>query len=568
MSTSVALTYQSVDSFAPGLPHLALSVNAIAENDRGAETTISDDDSSSVFDWNDHGSQQNEPSSHSGETLNDINYFSACALSPLRYADDIRVLEFEDSCTHGELRCRVRTVSLGDSPEYLTLSYACGPAYADGSHLVRRIICNNFQFAVTSTLHAALERVHLLLKNGGRSNNARSIALWVDAICINQFNAKERSVQVSLMAQIFQSSQQTLVWLGEDPLASPDLLALTNRDHNASAPACNMAGKRMCRALVQEVVRYPWFRRRWIIQEFLLSKAVAFLLGHQIFPEFDFRDQIALFGPLPTLLTGKFSPLNSPTLLENLDLYATAQCSDPRDIIYSLLSISRDKADFRVDYTQDIVSVCTGVAKIYAQKGLLLNILARAMKNPSPQSLSDWPTWLPDWRSPPLEQTQKLGLDDDMNTFRVSEYPNYRISSNQLVVHGWILPRTSRRYPNAWLQTLEPLYGRPPHITLQRFIFVCSSAYASLEPRLILLLESDTILKDRGLRLDIDLVWSGPFRFLSLSTLRLPCPTIGKTRKNVYQSDLGSQSECSCQNQHGCQFKALPKVPVRWVTVR
>lgn len=111
---------------------------------------MSDDDS--VFDWNDHGGQGQELISCPEETMEAMQHFSACALLPLKHASEIRVLEFDPSGRGEDISCRVTTVSLDDAPPFLTLSYACGPSYTDGSHLVRRVICNKLQFAVTDNL--------------------------------------------------------------------------------------------------------------------------------------------------------------------------------------------------------------------------------------------------------------------------------------------------------------------------------------------------------------------------------------------------------------------------------
>jgi heterokaryon incompatibility protein (HET) len=39
---------------------------------------------------------------------------------------------------------------------------------------------------------------------------------WVDAICINQEDSRERSQQVKLMAAIYRSALSVCAWLGEE----------------------------------------------------------------------------------------------------------------------------------------------------------------------------------------------------------------------------------------------------------------------------------------------------------------------------------------------------------------
>ena len=48
------------------------------------------------------------------------------------------------------------------------------------------------------------------------SSERKRIKLWVDAICIDQFDSRERIRQVVLMRGIFGSATRVLGWLGED----------------------------------------------------------------------------------------------------------------------------------------------------------------------------------------------------------------------------------------------------------------------------------------------------------------------------------------------------------------
>ncbi|KAL8645808.1 MAG: hypothetical protein Q9226_007132 [Calogaya cf. arnoldii] len=64
---------------------------------------------------------------------------------------------------------------------------------------------------VTRNLTVALQ--HLRYKKEPR-------ILWVDAICINQQDAQERSAQVQRMGEIYQSAHQTTIWLGPEGDAS------------------------------------------------------------------------------------------------------------------------------------------------------------------------------------------------------------------------------------------------------------------------------------------------------------------------------------------------------------
>ncbi|GAB1316543.1 hypothetical protein MFIFM68171_06753 [Madurella fahalii] len=132
-------------------------------------------------------------------------------------------------------------------------------------------------------------------------HHARSEAdvyLWIDAISINQADLEERSCQVSLMGDVYQSSRGTIVWLGkEDPHPGarwvmqtfiPSFLALSRvngRDFFiAKSPLCTDPalvqhfGEEVCARWRQELpffflflLRHRWFHRGWVVQEVVLK---------------------------------------------------------------------------------------------------------------------------------------------------------------------------------------------------------------------------------------------------------------------------------------------------------
>lgn len=68
-----------------------------------------------------------------------------------------------------------------------------------------RVGCHQDRLAVTQNLASALR--HLRHLEGSR-------ILWVDAICIDQQNLKERSNQVQRMGDVYTLANRVVVWLG------------------------------------------------------------------------------------------------------------------------------------------------------------------------------------------------------------------------------------------------------------------------------------------------------------------------------------------------------------------
>ena len=115
---------------------------------------------------------------------------------------EIRILSLApgigDSVLHGDLI--VESLNYDDL-HYTALSYTWSGPVSQCS-----IIIGGVPLHITENLELALRRIRGL----DRPKN-----LWVDAICINQNDNEEKSVQVLLMGDIYANAARTIVWLGE-----------------------------------------------------------------------------------------------------------------------------------------------------------------------------------------------------------------------------------------------------------------------------------------------------------------------------------------------------------------
>ena len=114
----------------------------------------------------------------------------------------IRVVDIEPSNdSKAPIQCCLRVVTLDDSLSFEALSYTWGHPEPK-----KIISLNGCDFEAQENLEAALRRLR-------RTNDIRT--LWIDALCINQRDNAEKSVQVSRMGEIYERAQQVVVWLGE-----------------------------------------------------------------------------------------------------------------------------------------------------------------------------------------------------------------------------------------------------------------------------------------------------------------------------------------------------------------
>lgn len=149
------------------------------------------------------------------------------------------------------IRCRLFDYSLSDQRKgghlYEALSYVWG--ITDKS---QTIFIDDQYLAVTANLHEAL--LHL-------RDTAIERIVWIDAICINQADLKERGEQVQLMAKIYSNAARVVVWLGQASTHSDLTLEAIRR-------AASDGTFSQCHASVwegiEELLGRPWFRRIWV----------------------------------------------------------------------------------------------------------------------------------------------------------------------------------------------------------------------------------------------------------------------------------------------------------------
>lgn len=101
------------------------------------------------------------------------------------------------------IRCQLHECSLLDaSGHYKALSYAWGSDVPGDEQMV---YCNGVIVDVTLNLYAALHNLR---------DATTVLSIWVDSLCIDQGNERERTRQVRMMKDIYSNSKEVIIWLG------------------------------------------------------------------------------------------------------------------------------------------------------------------------------------------------------------------------------------------------------------------------------------------------------------------------------------------------------------------
>jgi hypothetical protein len=187
----------------------------------------------------------------------------------------IRVVRLKSGNTGDTLDCKLITGLLAEM-EYEALSYVWGVTIAR-----YEIQMDGKSFLVPFNLHSALVQLRL---------PDRDRLIWIDALCINQSDNKEKGLQVQMMRDIYKSASRTIIWLGQ--VNVPVLTSATfefvkhigstiakDRDKIWNERAKYPRRWRKIRKELSNVLEAEWWRRAWIIQEVVVSKIVVVQRG-------------------------------------------------------------------------------------------------------------------------------------------------------------------------------------------------------------------------------------------------------------------------------------------------
>ncbi|KAH7177097.1 heterokaryon incompatibility protein-domain-containing protein [Dactylonectria macrodidyma] len=258
--------------------------------------------------------------------------------------------------------------------------------------------------------------------------------LWVDALCINQDNNVEKSVQVKRMGRIYSFASRVVVWLGPEDgdnahaiSVAQDLgdeVEVTVDGSLLPAPGASQSDwwdpllplrfdERTWSAFLSLFQR-NWFSRVWVVQETLLAnrhtivhcgrltiqwvtlqKAMAVLAAKRNSPS-DLKSTLQYQG------FGILSPARR-TLLRLLSFARHRQCKEPHDKLYGILSLLSRPMTVLIspDYTLPPYQAFMEASRAHLSITHRLEFLTFCWVQ---QRSQDGPSWVPNWAAPPMNR--------------------------------------------------------------------------------------------------------------------------------------------------------------------
>jgi hypothetical protein len=308
---------------------------------------------------------------------------------------EIRLLVLLPGQFSAEIRVCLEVAKFTDdqTPMFEAVSYTWGSADNPVNIFIGQ--SGNRTLSVTQNLAEALPYFRF---------EDRPRVLWIDAICVNQQNLKERGHQVKRMADIYSKADRVLIWLGPESqnsarallcmehIASKVKVNWHNYEISATTEEIHWSDQSIAMPLLEEdwlaiyhFIHRPWFERLWIRQEVHLASerpdphvwpsddpveinlqcCTLCLMSKPIDVTSNKLTSIAsneLIGPINDRLQFILKLCDGRKGLELSDLIDRTKlcmCSDQRDRVYSLLSLlpTATALGIEPDYTKSVNTV-------------------------------------------------------------------------------------------------------------------------------------------------------------------------------------------------------------------
>lgn len=303
------------------------------------------------------------------------------------------------------LFCVFKKVQLHTAEPFEAVSYTWGTGHANCSIFVKTPRGPR-SIPIKKNLDECLRRLRF-------HGEGKPRVLWIDALCINQDAAHEKSEQVKKMAAIYERATRVCIWVGAHENDSGKVIPFIHRILSLNDLDDLLRDKdRMAKwAAFSTFLQRPYFSRRWVIQEIAVSGSKRVYCGDDWIEWTDLSDAINLFekhnqmiakleknnrkkkrgqpvddhlmeikalsaNTLVNVTSSLFRMRRMPKLNSNDSFYierlATLErlvstlsqfdCGDSRDIIYAVLALGRDtwmRPPLEPDYCG------TAVTKVY-----------------------------------------------------------------------------------------------------------------------------------------------------------------------------------------------------------
>lgn len=277
------------------------------------------------------------------------------------------------------------------------------------------------------------------------------VPLWADAVCIDQRNNVEKSMQVRRMGSLYKKAAQVIIWMGPGDEKDGTCSAIKAL-HGSSCRICGQQeqvsvpdteGTPPKQDPIPDFLRRSWFTRAWIIQESVLASDIFIKSGRSEITWDCFMASLLKYeesmrqSPDQLVYDRQFLPNSLAVIalkrtrekykqgyemefLELLKMFAYAQSSRPRDKLFALLNLACDwphggiPHHFNPDYDSGDEQVLVSYAEGFVQPGRMkvLDLLYHAGRDKS----CGFCSWIPDF----MDKKKRIGYPPTISTWQAA----------------------------------------------------------------------------------------------------------------------------------------------------
>jgi hypothetical protein len=320
----------------------------------------------------------------------------------------IQILQhFEDDLDDQDANAMASSTSIPNTSqvEFEAISYAWGTEEPNVTLGVHRSMPRE-HFKISPVLDTMLRYIRLPKKKR---------CVWIDALCINQKNNKEKEAQVNFMGEIYRQAKGIIVWLGPPINTQDDVLRFfQNLVKYGQEDSEYLEERAVTWDKLRIFLKRSWFTRRWTIQEAVLAKQAIMLCGKHMINFMVFAKHACLLAqhqPYAKIkLVGVIRKLRMMyelraahvlhTEIDPLSMFvdfSTAECTNERDRIYALNALGSMRMP--VSYNNSVEEVFITYAKMHVD---LDNYAIINCAGAFRSKKTVLPSWVPDWQYLPI----------------------------------------------------------------------------------------------------------------------------------------------------------------------
>ncbi|KAE9381310.1 hypothetical protein N431DRAFT_298421, partial [Stipitochalara longipes BDJ] len=346
---------------------------------------------------------------------------------------EIRLLRVHGFDGLGYITWSLEYASLINPPEYTALSYCWGDAGKTKTINIKH--WGTVQ--ISSNLDDALWHL-CYMEESDPFRHGKGIIVWVDALCINQEDAVERSQQVRQMRQIYSRAKEVISWV---PCQESEAVAylIKNQFHRDNYETTGQVQKAQpprasynvhlefeeCEdkrkvwmkrgwKILDKFFRQAYWRRVWVIQEVAVAAKAKVLCGRYEITWEDIDAIIATWQKTPGSVPvntraylkavhlvefrDRFQVKREPiSLLDAMRWTYQTEATDPRDKIFALLGLCHDGATYVPvpNYKQPLEEIIADMSKAMMSFDRSLDLMC--FKGTSLSEEGKLPSWTPNW---------------------------------------------------------------------------------------------------------------------------------------------------------------------------